>query len=192
MKIMNNFTNTTSFRTFKKKTHGITIGGLQQKTVTLVLILLILTIGLFAAVNAFERKMMAQIVSETREGQQNAIVRISGDSMHHSLEQMLVNITAVQADYANDDFSEIINDISILQGMAQFLLENRDRLPLLDVLPPDPAAEGTFTAQALYDDTYPGGQSEYLGAIAHLSNAMIALCRDSSKIRRGIFGNVRQ
>ena len=33
MKIMNNFTNTTSFRTFKKKTHGITTDVKRQMAI---------------------------------------------------------------------------------------------------------------------------------------------------------------
>ena len=53
-----------------KKILGINFGGLKEKTVRMVLSILLITIALFAAVSIYQSRMLTKIVGEAREEQQ--------------------------------------------------------------------------------------------------------------------------
>ena len=165
-----------------KRYFGITLGGLQKKTIMLVLMILLITVAVFAGISIYQNRMLVRIVGETRNEQQQAISQVSQDTMHQILTGTLVTSTTLRADLADSDFSEIVNNAYMLQTMAQGLLENRDIIePLLPSLP-DPALDGTVSAMVLCDEGVDYTQSEYLGAIGHMSSAMIAMQTNSDKI----------
>ena len=60
-----------------KKILGITFGGLQRKTVTLVLMVLFVTIGIFSVVAAYQNRLLVKLVEETKREQQDSISTIS-------------------------------------------------------------------------------------------------------------------
>ena len=55
-----------------KKILGITVGGLQRKTVTLVLMVLFVTIGIFSVVAAYQNRLLVKLVEETKREQQDS------------------------------------------------------------------------------------------------------------------------
>ena len=55
-----------------RKILGITFGGLQKKTLNLVLMMLLVTVALFIGVSVFENRMLVKIVGEAKTEQQQA------------------------------------------------------------------------------------------------------------------------
>jgi len=165
-----------------KKVLGITFGGLQRRAVTLVLIVLAITVAVFAVVSALQNRMLVKIVGETRNEQQSAISRTSEMTMQQMLEATLVKTTSLQANVADNDFSEVVNNVKMLQTMAQGLFENRSSLLPVAFSLPDPAMDGTPSAMVLCEAGVDYTKSPYLGIAAHLSSPMIAMHRNSEKI----------
>ena len=165
-----------------RKVLGITFGGLQKKTVTLVLVMLLIMLAVFAGVSHYQNRMLVGVVGETRDGQQEAISQVSEDTMHQMLEGSLVSSTSLRADLEDSEFSEIVNNVYMLQTMAQGLLESRDGIAPMQPGLPDPALNGTTSAMVLCEEGVDYTRSEYLGIIAHMSSAMIAMHRNSDKI----------
>ena len=165
-----------------KKVLGITFGGLQKKTLQLVLLILAVTVAAFMAVSVYQSRMLVRIVGETRSEQQEAISLASEETMNRMLEESLVRLTGMQARIANNDFSEVVSNIYTLHTIAQGLFEKRDSLEPLTVDLPDPALDGTTSAMVLYEEGVDYTQSSYLGIAAHMAGPMIALQRHSAKI----------
>ena len=165
-----------------KKVLGLLFGGLKKKTVLLVLILLVLTVGVFMLAFSYQNRMLVDIVGETRVEQQQAISQTSEETMHQVMVSTLVNTTALQAKIADNDFAEIVNDTYMLQTMAQELLERRARLRPAELNLPDSSKDGIPTAMVLCEEGVDYTQSEYLPAIGHMSSSMLAMFRNSDKI----------
>ena len=165
-----------------RKILGITLGGLQKKTITLVLIMLLIMLAAFAGVSTYQNKMLVNVVGATRADQQEAISQVSEETMQEMLEGALVSSTTLRADLADSEFSEIVNNVYMLQTMAQGLLESRHSFDPLQPSLPDPALNGTPSAMVLCEEGVDYTQSEYLGIIAHMSSAMIAMHYNSDKI----------
>ena len=165
-----------------KKILGITFGGLQRKTVTLVLMVLFLTIGIFSIVAAYQNRLLIRLVEETKKEQQDSISGISKENMAQTLKASMISTNGLQAAVADQDFSEVVNNISMLQSMAQGLIRDREALQPANFSRPDPGKEGTYSAMVLCEEGVDPGQSEYLGVIAHMSESMIAMAENSDKI----------
>ena len=165
-----------------RKILGITLGGLQKKTITLVLIMLLIMVAVFAGISHYQNRMLVGVVGETRDDQQEAISQVSEETMQQMLEKSLVTSTTLRATLEDSEFSEIVNNTYMLQTMAQGMLESRDRFDPLQPNLPDPALDGTASAMVLCEEGVDYTQSEYLGIIAHMSSAMIAMHHNSDKI----------
>ncbi len=165
-----------------KKFLGVTFGGLQKKAIGLVLIVLILTAAMLAGISAYQGRQLSGIVGNTRTEQQEAISGVSKDTMHGMLENTMTTSTELRANLADNDFAEVIKDITMLQTMAEGLLANSDSFAPLEISLPDPSADGTATAYVLHEEGVDYTQSEYLGILAHMSTPMIAMHQSSDKI----------
>ena len=157
-------------------------GGLQKKAIVLVLAILILTTAAFFGLAIYQEKVRASIIEEAQTEQQTAITDISEDTMHQMLAETIVKATELQAQIADNDFEEIVNNIYMLQSMAQGLFSNRESLSPLEVSLPDPALEGQASSYVLYEAGVDYTQSEYLGIIAHMARSMEAMYVNSNKI----------
>ena len=165
-----------------KKLYKIRIGGLQRKTIFLVLGVLIAAVALMAAISAYKDRMLVRIVDETRVEQQQAIAQTSEETMAQVISETLAGTTALQARIADNDFAEIVNDTYMLQTMALDLIAKSAEIQPAEVLLPDPSLEGIASAKVLYEEGVDYTQSEYLGILAHMSSSMVALFTNSDKI----------
>ena len=154
---------------------GMTFGGLQKKMVRLVMLVLCLAIGALAVVSFFQDRMLIRLVEGTRIEQQQAISGTSKETMSQVLEDSFVRMTGVEAENADHEFSEVVNDITMLQSMAEELLRNRDSLEPVRIGGPDISKDGTASAFALSETGVDYTKSELLGAVAHMSSTMIAV-----------------
>jgi len=165
-----------------KKILGFTFGGLQRKALFLVLCVLILTVAMYSVINVYQNSRLVQIVDETRTEQQTAISSIASETMQQAVDGSLTKSTDLQAQLADNEFSEVIRNLYILQSIAEGLIENRDTLQMLSVAPPDAASNGESSAYVLCEEGVDPSESEWLGIVAHMSTPMIALHRNSNKI----------
>ena len=90
---------------------GKFLGGIKKKTVFLVLSILVLLGIVVSAVSAYQNRMLMSIVGEARIEQQQAISQTSKETMHQVIANTLVSSTAMQAEVADNDFHEIVNDM---------------------------------------------------------------------------------
>ena len=165
-----------------KKILGITFGGLQRKALLLVLLVLSLTVAMFIGISVYQNNQLIRVVEDTRVEQQTAISTITSQTMRQVMDGTLTEMTALQAELADRDFSEVIRDVYMLQSIAQGLLGNRGRLEPLPVSLPHPAMDGESAAYVLCEDGVDYTQSQWLGLISHMSTPMIAMHRNSEKI----------
>ena len=155
--------------------------GVQQKIMALVLALMLGMLALVLAVSAYRNNSLTRIVGETRTAQQQSITQISRSTMHAVVESSLVNITGLQAELADENFSELRDNVRMLQTLAQELFANRDSLEPAPFRTPDPALDGTASAQVLYEEGVDYASSEYLGIAARMGDTMLALFESSDR-----------
>ena len=161
---------------------GITFGGLQKKTILLVLFMLAFAVGVFVAVSVYQNEMLVRIVGETRTEQQQAISHASEETMRRVLEESLVETTDLQAKIANNDFSEIIHDIHMMQTVAERMFATRSGQEAVTVGPPDLALDGTPSAMVLFEEGVDYRSSHYLAAACEMSGYLLTVQRHSDKI----------
>ena len=155
--------------------------GVQQKIMGLVLALMLGMLALFIVVSGYRTRSLTTVVGEARTAQQDSITQISRSTMHTVLEASLVNVTSLQAQLADQNFTELRDNVKMLQTLAQQLFANRDSIEPAPFSLPDPALDGTATAQVLFEEGVDYASSEYLGVAAHMKEAMLALFESSEK-----------
>lgn len=171
-----------------KKVFGLTFGSLQKKVVNLVIAVLLVLVVLFTGISVFQNRMLTDLVDETRQEQQEAISRISGQTMIRTLEESFVRTTRLQADIADSEFSEVVNNVRMLQSMAEGLLTDRNSLSPQEYSLPDPEKDGTVSAMVMFEEGVDYTQSEYLGYAAHMQGPMTAMVANSEKINGAYIG----
>ena len=170
------------------KKFGITLGGLQQKILNLVLIFMLALMAVFSGVWFYQQTMLGTVVGDASTEQQGAIEKVSGDTMHQVIDGSMTKTNALQAYIADDMFSDVKTDIAILQRLATGLFEHMDSFEAHPFELPDPAKDGQFSAQVLYEDGVDYTKSEYLGIAAHMSETMIAMCEQSDYLDNCFIG----
>lgn len=158
------------------KKFGLTLGGLQQKILNLVLIFMLALMAVFAGVWFYQQTTLGTVVSDASSEQQGAIEKVSGDTMHQVIDGSMTKTNALQAYIADDMFSDVKTDVATLQSLATGLFEHMDNFEPYPFELPDPEKDGQFSAQVLYEEGVDYTKSEYLGIAAHMSETMIAMC----------------
>ena len=158
-----------------KKLFGITFGGLQHKILNLVLILILVQIALFAGVTVYNSYHLSKVVGQARTEQQEAIEKVSGDTMKQVVDGSMAKANSLQADTANQKFAEVEDNIKVLRAMAQSLFEQRDTLEPAPFSPPDPEKDGILSAHVLFEEGVDYTQSELLPIAAHMSETLMAM-----------------
>ncbi len=166
----------------KKLACGLTLGGLQHKLFNLVLVLLLILGIVFSAAGMVQSKLLAKVVGETRDQQIAAIRQTSEATMHQTLEESMDKVTTLRATIADQDFEEIVNNITLLQTIAQELFQNREFVKAAPFQLPDPKQDGTLGAWVLHDAGVDYEHSELLGIAANMSSVLLAMDRNSDKI----------
>ncbi len=171
-----------------KKVFGITLGGLQQKIMNLVLIFLLALIAVFMGITIYQTNNLNKIVSQTRDEQQEAIGKVSGNTMQQVIQSSMTKTTALQAYIADDMFSDIKTDVATLQSLATGLFEHKDSFEPFPASLPDKSLDGQLSAQVLYEEGVDYTKSELLGVAAHMSDTMIAMCKNSDYLNNCFVG----
>lgn len=170
------------------KKFGLTLGGLQHKIFNLVLLMLLAIIAVYSAVMLYQSKNLTKVVNETNDEQQDSISNLSENTMHQVIESSMVKTNALQAYIADDMFQDIKTDVATLQKLATGLFEYKDSFSSHPVYLPDPANDGRFTAQVLYENGVDYTKSDYLPVAAHMSDTMVAMCENSEYMSNCFIG----
>ncbi len=158
-----------------KKIFGITIGGLHQKILALVLLNLLIVIAIFGVLSYYQAYTLSDVVSKAKAEQQESIVQISEDTMNRTLESSMVKINALQAYVADEMFESVKNDVITLRTLAEGLFARMDKITPGRVSLPDPAKDGELTAQVLYSEGVDYKESVYLPVASYMADAMKAM-----------------
>ena len=108
--------------------------------------------------------------------------------MHQIIDNSMTKTNALQAYIADDMFSDVKTDVATLQSLAAGLFEHMDSIEPYPFSLPDPAKEGEFSAQVLFEDGVDYTESKYLGVAAHMSDTMIAMCKQSEYLDNCFIG----
>ena len=163
-----------------KKLLGITIGGLKQKLISLVVVIFLIMLVFVTIISVYKTRYLSNVVNTTNEVQQSALGEVSTGTIQEVLASTVTKTNSLQAYIANDMFEEIETDVTTLQALAVGYFSHKGAYEPAAFFPPNPAQNGTITAQALWDETVEHyDESEYLEVAAHMSDIMIAMC-DSS------------
>ena len=171
-----------------KKIGRLTFGGLQQRLFNLVGLILLMLIGFFSIVSAYQSRQLTKVVRETNKKQQAAIKEVTGNTMHQVIESSMTKTNGLQAYIADDMFSDIATDISTLRSIAQSLFEHSSDIAPAGAYLPDPDNKGVLSAQVLYEEGVDYTESALLGIAAHMSNTMISMCENSGYMQNCFIG----
>ncbi|SEK80473.1 sigma-B regulation protein RsbU (phosphoserine phosphatase) [Ruminococcus sp. YRD2003] len=165
-----------------KKFLGITLGGLHSKILAVLLIFLLAIVGFNTTVSIYKTSTLSKIVDESGKEQREAIEKVSGETMHKTIENSLKQINALRADKLDDEFTEIENNILLLRNMAKYYFENADKLEPVSVPLPDPNNVDDLEVHLLYEEGVDYSRSEYVGIAGHLVDAMTAMVQTNDTI----------
>ncbi len=161
-----------------KKIRNIVIGGIQQKIFNLALIAILLVVGVFAAVSAWQMTHFRTPVSETRDYQQQAIAEVSRKTMDAVLSSTMVTDTQMQAYMVNDLFRDLGDNVRMLADYAAVVLSTPDDYTPQEVHIPDASAEGGICLQLLTEegvDLADPALARQIGLAGNLSGIMRAI-----------------
>lgn len=163
-----------------KKLLGITIGGLKQKLISLVVVVFLIMLVCISIISVYKTRYLSNVVSSTNEVQQVALGEVSTGTIQEVLASTVTKTNSLQAYIADDMFEEIETDVTTLQALAVGYFSHKGAYDEAPFFPPNPAQNGTITAQALWDETVEHyDDSDYLAVAAHMSDIMIAMCESS-------------
>lgn len=165
-----------------KTLFGIKFGGLQQKILNMMLLMIIALIAVYTIVSVYQQRRLAGIVQEAGAKQQAAIETASQETMQTVLESSMSRTTALQAYIADDLFSDVLTDVSTLQAFATELFKHADNYPDHPYFEPDPANAGIASVQMQHEKGVDPSESETLGLVANMSEMMLAVYENSERL----------
>lgn len=165
-----------------KKLFGLKIGGLQSKILNLVLFFLIAAVGTFGVVSYYQSKELAKVVDDAKTKQQLSIEKVSGGTMQQVIDKSMTKTNALQAYVADDMFSEVKNDVHMMQMYAAELFENQDKLEFQPVSYPKRELNGTASAQMQHAEGVDPEASDKLRVVSNMQEMMLSMFRSSDKL----------
>ena len=166
-----------------KKFRHITIGGIQQKVFTLVLVTILLIMAVYTAVILYQSKHLTELVHDASASQKESITRTSGQTMAAILDANLTQSTKMEAYIAADVFSDAEHVVNVVADYAGKLLADPAGYPARAVARPDRAKDGEISAQVLAEegiDLSDPAIRRKLGLIGNLADLMTAVYADSN------------
>ena len=165
-----------------KTIRGIKIGGLQSKIFSLILFLIVGLIGTYTVVFGIHMKHLSAIVQRTGAEQQASIKDTSESAMEAVMSAFLKRSTGLQAYIADDLFSEVRGNVTILQTVAEQYFGRADTLTPHAFAYPDAANAGKASVQMQHELGVDPNASRDLGIAANMSEIMLAMFESCDKL----------
>ncbi len=164
------------------KKFGITIGGLQQKIVNLVLIFALLIIGLFVAVSIFMAKDLTKIVEKSGAEQKDSITKVSQQTMQGTLNVSMTQSAEMQASIADNLFTAAQGNVLTLQEYAEYLFTHRDEYTDKTVSAPLPENDGIPSVQLQHEAAVDPADDPDLGLLANMNELLLSMYNNSGVV----------
>ncbi len=164
------------------KKFGITIGGLQQKIVNLVLIFALLIIGLFVAVSIYMAKELTKIVEKSGDEQKASITKVSQETMQGTLNVSMTQSAEMQASIADNLFTAAQGNVLTLQEYAEYLFTHRDEYTDKTVSAPLPENDGIPSVQLQHEAAVDPADDPDLGLLANMNELLLSMYNNSGVV----------
>ena len=168
-----------------RKFFGILIGGIQQKIFNLVLVAMILITGIFMAISVHQYNQITDILGETSEKQLNSIDTISSSAMESMVRDTLQTTARLEAEIADGVFSSVRKNVIMLAEYVGKVISAPESYPQVEIYEPDPAKEGVFSAQVLFEEGVNRTSPKTLyniGLMGNVADMMISMVSDSGEL----------
>ena len=155
-----------------------TLGGIQQKIFNLVLIVVILVMAAYSVVIFHQMNSINALVSDANEKQRASITSISENTMQAVINQSLTTSTQLQAQVADNIFSDTADIVKSLGDYTRMLFEHSERYSARETPLPEKNADGEASIQLLTEEgvnTEDPVIAEKLGLIGNLSEMMLSV-----------------
>ncbi|MBQ6215002.1 MAG: SpoIIE family protein phosphatase [Oscillospiraceae bacterium] len=161
---------------------GIKLGGIQNKLFNLILVFILILVGAYIGVSAYQQSNLSRIVQEAGAEQQEAITGVSEETMSAVLDSTMAKETALQAYIADELFAEVRTDVMTLQAFASGLFEHKEMFSPHPVPAPDAASDGIPMVQMLHEEGVDPEASELAGLAGNMGDIMLAMYNNSDKL----------
>ena len=169
-----------------RKKSGISFGSLQQKILTLVLVAVLLLTGMFGLALAFTSKNITNIVEGSAVQQKKSITNVSEDTMLQMLSVSMTQSAQMQANIADNIFSEASGTVRTMQGYAEYLFTHRDEFEDQPYSYPLKEMDGIPSVQMQHEAAVNPEDDPDLGLIANMSELLIQLFSNSEVLNSSI------
>ncbi len=162
-----------------KRFKKLVIGGIETKVFNLILLTVVLLTIAYLMVSARHARMLAQVVAESGERQQEAITEITTTVMDQVVTKSLARSNQTEAQMADRQFEDAGDRILFLADRATTLLADAGDYALQPYAGPDPGDDGTWTAKVIFAegvDANDPAVAAKVGLMANLFDTMISLC----------------
>ncbi|MBQ6595305.1 MAG: SpoIIE family protein phosphatase [Clostridia bacterium] len=159
-----------------KKIKNLVIGGIEQKVFNLILITAVLIAAAFIAGLLYHNRMLADLTAETGEKQLQAVTDITSRVMEQVVDKSMDRTTYLESQISDELFHDLATRVEMLGEYAGKLVSEPESFPRMAWKGPDPAADGTITAQMIFaEGTDEEALADRLGLAANMSDLMISL-----------------
>ena len=161
-----------------RKIKNLVIGGIENKLFNLILMTVILVSAAFLVVSLHQNNSLTDLTAETSEQQQTAMGEITSSLMDSVVEQSLNRTTGLEARIADELFSGLKTRVEMMGQYAARLFSDPGHVHPMPCSPPDPADQGTVTAQLILADGVDAADpalAARLGIAANMSDMMVSL-----------------
>ena len=158
---------------------GLKFGGLQQKLLNLILIVIMLIIGLFVAVSLHLTKELSSIVGQSAKEQKASINQVSSGTMSQVLSISMAQSSQMQAYIADNLFSEAKGNVLALKEYAEYLYSHRTEFSDQPVYEPQRSNDGKPSIQLQHEAAVNPADDPDLGLAANMGEMMLAMYRNS-------------
>ena len=165
-----------------KKIFGLTIGGLQQKILNLVLIFILAIVAVFAVVTVYQSSKLSKIVENAGQQQEAAIQDVSSQTMNAVINSSMVRTTKMEAYMANDIFNDVKSDVMTLQTFAQGLFAHPESFTAQYVGYSDPSTDGTAAVAMQHEEGMDPYSSASLGLVGNMKDVLTSMYVSSDKL----------
>lgn len=162
------------------KKFGITLGGLQQKILNLVLIFILLIIGLFVSVSMYLSKDLSKIVEKSAKEQKQSMSQVSTETMSATLSVTMKQSVGMQAYMANSIFSEARSNVTSMKEYAEYIFAHPDEYSEKKVDYPQASNDGIPSAQLQHESAVDPETDRYLPLASNMSEIMLSMYKNSN------------
>ena len=161
-----------------KRVKNLVIGGIQTKIFNLILVTVILLGIALLVITNYQNNMLVRLSAESTQRQQTAIGETTQAVMDNVIVQSIERTTAVEAALADHIFGGLRTQVTLLRDRTEQVLSHPAEYTSKSAAQPDPAQNGTITAQLFWPEGVDPSEpaiAQSIGLLANLSDMLISL-----------------